>query len=124
MASANKHQMSDPFRNVPIPAGGLKRWTQQTVATVLTSDSQKAMNRNAATKVRLELVKHESGQFAASRFQVCQERRPVLLDRSIEQSRFGTMARVRACTRGRMGVTARCWFRGKHQQELSEMERR
>ena len=43
----------------------------------------------------------------------------MFLDRSIKQSRFRTMARVRACTRGRVGVTARCWLRGKHQQELS-----
>jgi len=82
---------------------------------VSASDAQKAVNRNATTKVRLEFVKHESGQFPASRFQVGQERRPVFLYRSIKQSRFGAMARVRACTDGRLGVTARCWLRGKHQ---------
>ena len=83
------------------------------------SDAQKAVNRNATTKVSLELVKHEGGQFAAARFQICQERRPMFLYRSVEQSRFGAMARVRACTDGRVGVTACCWFRGKHQQEFS-----
>jgi len=43
----------------------------------------------------------------------------VFLYRSIKQSRFGATARVHACTRGRVGVTARCWLRGKHQQEFS-----
>jgi hypothetical protein len=79
------------------------------------ADAQKAVNRNATTKVRLDLVKHEGGQLAASRFQICQERRPVFLYSSIKQSRFRAMARVRACTDGRLGVTARCWLRGKHQ---------
>src|ERR1039457_3287282 len=65
----------------------------------------------------LELVKHEGGQLAAPCFHVGQERRPVLLYGSIKQSRFGTMALVRA--RGRVGVTARCWLRGKHQQKFS-----
>jgi hypothetical protein len=32
---------------------------------VSASDAQKAMNRNATTKVSLELVKHEGRQFAA-----------------------------------------------------------
>jgi hypothetical protein len=83
--------------------------------TLFASDAQKAMNRYATTKVGLELVKHEGGQFAGPRFQIRQERRPVFLYRPIEQSRFGTMARVRACTDGRLGVTARCWLRGRHQ---------
>jgi hypothetical protein len=74
---------------------------------------------DATTKVSLELVKHEGRQFAASRFQIRQERRPVFLYGSIKQSRFGTMARVRACTDGRVGVTACCWLRGQHQLELS-----
>jgi hypothetical protein len=39
------------------------------------------------------------------------------LYRSIKQSRFGTMALVR--TRGSVRGTARCWLRGRHQQELS-----
>jgi hypothetical protein len=43
----------------------------------------------------------------------------VFLYRSIKQSGLGAMARVRACTDGRVGVTARCWLRGKHQQEFS-----
>jgi hypothetical protein len=71
------------------------------------------MNRNATTKVSLELVKHEGRQFAASRFQIGQERRPVFLYRSVKEGRFGAVALVRAC--GRVGVTARCWLRGKHQ---------
>jgi hypothetical protein len=83
------------------------------------SDAQKAVNRNATTKVSLELVKHEGGQFAAACFQIGQEGRPVFLDRSIKQGRFGTMARVGACTRGRVGVTTRCWLCGKHQQDFS-----
>jgi len=86
---------------------------------VSASDAQKAVNRNATTKVRLELVKHEGGQFATARFQIGQKRRPVFLYRPIKQSRFGTMARVRACTDRRVGVTACCWLRGKHQQEFS-----
>jgi hypothetical protein len=85
------------------------------VPAVFASDAQKAMNRNATSKVGLKLVKHEGGQFAAARFQIRHERRPVFLDRPIEQGRFGTMARVRACTNGRVIVTARCWLRGKHQ---------
>ena len=86
---------------------------------VSASDAQKAMNRNAATKVSLKLVKHEGRQFAASGFQIGQERRPMFLYRSIKQSRFGSMARVRACTRGCGSVTDRCWSRRKHQQQLS-----
>ena len=81
------------------------------------------MNRDTATKVSLELVKHKGRQFAASRFQIYQERRPVFLDRSVKQRCLGTMARVRACTRGRVGVTGRCWLRGKHQQEFSATRR-
>jgi hypothetical protein len=46
---------------------------------VSAADAQEAMNWNAATKVGLELVKHEGGQFAASRFQIGQERCPVFL---------------------------------------------
>ena len=76
-----------------------------------------AVHEDAATKVRLELVKHEGGQFAASCFQVGQERRPVFLYRSVEQSCFWAMAFV--CARDRVGVTACCWLRGKHQLELS-----
>ena len=79
------------------------------------------MNRNATTKVSLELVKHEGGQFAASRFQIRQERRQVFLYRSVKQSRFGTMTLVRA--RDRVGVTACCWLRGEHQQKFSATRR-
>jgi hypothetical protein len=53
------------------------------VPTVFTSDAKKAVRENATTKVSLELVKHEGGQFAAYRFQIGQERRPVLLYRSV-----------------------------------------
>jgi len=35
------------------------------------------------------LIKHEGGQFAASRFQIRQECRPVFLNGSEEQGRFG-----------------------------------
>jgi hypothetical protein len=35
------------------------------VPTVFTSDAKKAVRENATTKVSLELVKHEGGQFAA-----------------------------------------------------------
>jgi len=87
------------------------------------SDAQKAMNRNATTKVGLELVKHEGGQLAAIGFQIGQEGRPVFLDCSVKQSRFGTMAHIRARTDGHLGVTAGCWLRGRHQQELSAMRR-
>jgi hypothetical protein len=34
--------------------------------TVFASDAKKTVRENAATKVRLELVEHEGGQFAAS----------------------------------------------------------
>ncbi|MGB8294629.1 MAG: hypothetical protein WCG85_04315 [Polyangia bacterium] len=77
------------------------------------------MNWNATTKVRLELVKHEGGQFAAFRFKIRQERRPVFLYRSEKQGRFGAMAFVRGRARDRVGVTACRWLRGKHQQALS-----
>ena len=77
------------------------------------------MNRNATTKVSLELVKHEGGQFATSRFQIGQERRPVFLYRSVKEGRFGAVALVRDRARERVGVTACSWLRGKHQQELS-----
>ena len=43
----------------------------------------------------------------------------MLLYSSVKQGGLGAMARVRACTDGRVGVTACCWFRGKHQQEFS-----
>jgi hypothetical protein len=76
------------------------------------------MHEDATPKVSLELVEHEGGQFAATRFQIGKERRPVLLYRSVEQSRFRTMALV--CARGCVGLTA-CWLRGKHQQEFSAM---
>jgi hypothetical protein len=39
------------------------------------------------------------------------------LYRSTEQSRFGTMALIRA--RGPADVTACCWLRGRHQQKFS-----
>ena len=45
------------------------------VPTILTSDAKKAVHEDTATKVSLELVKHESRQFAASRFQICQDAR-------------------------------------------------
>ena len=61
---------------------------------VLAADAQKARNRNATTKVSLKLVMHKGRQFASSRFQIGQERRPMLLYRSVEQSRFGAMALV------------------------------
>jgi hypothetical protein len=48
------------------------------------SDAQKAMNWNATTKVGLELVRHEGGQFAAACFQIRQKRRPVFLYRSVK----------------------------------------
>jgi hypothetical protein len=83
------------------------------VPAVFAPDAKKAVCEDATTKESLELVKHEGGQFAASRFQIRQERRPVFLYRSVEQSRFGTMALVR--TRGRVSVTACYWLRGKHQ---------
>jgi hypothetical protein len=44
------------------------------VPTVFTSDAKKAVHENATTKVRLEFVKHEGGQFAAPCFQVGEER--------------------------------------------------
>jgi hypothetical protein len=87
------------------------------VPTVFASDAKKAVCEDATTKVGLEFVEHEGGQFAASCFQIRQKRRPLFLYRSVKQSRFGAMALVRA--RGRVGVTACCWLRGKHQQELS-----
>jgi hypothetical protein len=93
------------------------------VPTVFTSDAKKAVRKDATAKVSLELVKHEGRQLAASRFEIRQERRPVFLYRSIKRSRFGAMARVRACTDGRVGVTARCWLRGRHQQEFSATRR-
>jgi hypothetical protein len=88
---------------------------------VSASDAKKAVNWNAATKVSLELVKHEGGQFAASRFQIHQERRPVFLYRSEKQGRLAAVALVRA--RDRVGVTACCWLRGEHQQEFSATRR-
>ena len=87
--------------------------------TVFASDTKKAVHEDATTKVRLELVKHKGRQFAAPCFQIRQKRRPMFLYRSIKQSRFGTMARVHACTDGRVGMTACCWLRGKHQQKFS-----
>ena len=67
-----------PFCYVPTAAQARAGWARRTESTPLTregydstmpalfaSDGQKAMNRNATTKVRLELVKHEGGQFAA-----------------------------------------------------------
>jgi hypothetical protein len=99
---------------IPVAASGTLA-----MPTVFASDAKKAVRENATTKVSLELVKHEGGQFAASRFKIRQERRPVFLYRSTKQSRFATMARLRACTDGRVGVTACCWLRGKHQQEFS-----
>jgi hypothetical protein len=90
------------------------------VPTVFAPDAKKAMGRNAATKVGLELVKHEGGQFAASRFEIRQKRRPVFLYRSEKQGRFGAMAFVRGRARGRVSVTACSWLRGKHQQECRQ----
>ena len=89
------------------------------VPTVFASDAKKAVCEDAATKVSLELVKHEGRQFAASRFKIRQERRPMFLYRSEKQGRFGAMAFVRGRARGRVSVTACSWLRGKHQQELS-----
>jgi hypothetical protein len=54
------------------------------VPTVFTSDAKKAVCEDATTKVGLELVKHEGRQFAASRFEIRQERRPVFLYRSVK----------------------------------------
>jgi hypothetical protein len=91
------------------------------VSTVFAPDAKKAVREDATTKVVLELVKHEGGQFAASHFQIRQERRPVFLYRSVKQDRFGAVALVRA--RDRVGVTACCWLRGEHQQEFSATRR-
>jgi hypothetical protein len=93
------------------------------VPTVFASDAKKAVNWNTTAKKSLELVKHEGGQFAAPRCKIRQERRPVFLYRSEKQRRFGTTALVRDRARGRVGVTACCWLRGKHQQELSATKR-
>jgi hypothetical protein len=68
------------------------------------------MRQDAAAKVRLDFVRHEGGQFATSRFQIFQERRPVFLCRSVKQSRFRTMARARAHTHERVVVTACRWL--------------
>jgi hypothetical protein len=81
--------------------------------------SKQAVHENATTKVRLELVKHEGGQLASARLQICQECRPVLLYRPVQQSRFGTMAFIRDRTRDGAGVTACFWLRGKHQKDMS-----
>jgi hypothetical protein len=54
------------------------------VPTVFAPDAKKAVNWNATAKIGLELVKHEGGQFAASRFQIRQERRQVILYGSVE----------------------------------------
>ena len=93
-----------------------------TLPAVFTSDAKKAVHEDATTKVRLELVKHEGGQIAASRLQIGQECRPGLLYRSVQQGSLGTMALVRA--RGRVGVTTCCWLRGKHPWELSASGRK
>jgi hypothetical protein len=55
------------------------------VPTVIASDTKKAVHEDAATKVGLELVKHEGGQFSSACFQIRQKRRPVFLYRSVEQ---------------------------------------
>jgi hypothetical protein len=93
------------------------------VPAVLASDAKKAMRQDATTKVSLEFVKHEGRQLAAAFFQFRQERRPVLLYGSVQQGRFGTMAFVRHRACGRVGGTACCWLRGKHQQEFSATRR-
>jgi len=66
------------------------------VPAVSASDAQEAVNRNATAKVSLEFVKHEGRQLAAAFFQFRQKRCPVLLNRSVKQGRFWTMAFVRA----------------------------
>jgi hypothetical protein len=40
------------------------------VPTVPAADAKKAMHGDATTKVSLELVQHEGGQFAALRLQI------------------------------------------------------
>jgi hypothetical protein len=71
------------------------------VPTILTSDAKKAVHEDTATKVGLELVKHEGRQFAAARVQICQEPRPILVANEARQSipararttvRFGLLA--------------------------------
>jgi hypothetical protein len=93
------------------------------VPTVFASDAKKAVNWNATAKIGLELVKHEGGHFAASRFKIRQECRPVFAYRSEKQGRFGAMAFVRERARGRVSVAACCWLLGEHQQEFSATRR-
>jgi hypothetical protein len=84
---AGKKAIHAENRRVGHPAAQTT-WTESTpftrerydsvVSAVFASDAQKAMNRNATTKVRLELVKYEGGQFDAPCFQIRHEHRPVL----------------------------------------------
>jgi hypothetical protein len=87
------------------------------------ADTQKAVRRNAATKVGFEFVEHEGGQLAAACVHVGQEGRPVFLDRSIEPRRFGTMARVRLVASRRVPGIAGCWLREIHQRKFSVTSR-
>jgi hypothetical protein len=72
------------------------------VPAVFASYAKKAVREDATTKVRLELVEHEGWQLAASRLQIRQERRPVLLYRSVKQGRFRLPALVGTRPSGRL----------------------
>jgi hypothetical protein len=64
------------------------------VATVVAAHAQEAVRRDAAAKVRVDLVEHEGGQFVAADFHVGQESGPVLLQNPIEQCLLRSVAFV------------------------------
>ena len=90
------------------------------VAAVAAANAQEAVRRDAATKVRVDLVKHEGGQIAAADFHVGQELRPMLLQSPVEECLFRSVAFVRTCARDRGRVTARCRRQEGPQQGLSD----
>ena len=92
------------------------------VPTVFASDAKKAVNWNATAKIGLELVNHEGGQFTASRFQIRQERRQVILYGSVEQRLFGSVASAGTGTRDHGGMTNRCRQQGRPRQRLSDAQ--
>jgi hypothetical protein len=92
------------------------------VPTVFAPDAKKAVNWNATAKIGLELVKHEGWQFAASRFQIRQERRQVILYRSVEQRLFRPVASAGTGTRDRGRITNRWWQQGRPRQRLSDAQ--
>jgi hypothetical protein len=93
------------------------------VATVVAANAQKAVRRDAAAKVRVDLVEHESGQLAAADFHIGQESGPMLLKNPVKQCLFRSVALIGTSARDLGRLTDRCRPQEGSRQGLSDAQR-